>query len=76
MQNQIKLIAERIRELRSISGKTEKEIAQACEVKESEYIAYETGEHDIPVGVLYSLAHHFKVELTALITGENRPCLV
>ena len=36
-----------------------------------EYRQYEGGAVDIPVGVLYQIAHRFNVELTALLTGEE-----
>ncbi|MBI9105882.1 MAG: cupin domain-containing protein [Spirochaetales bacterium] len=71
MNDQIKLIAQRISELRRISGEFITDAASACAIGESEYAQYESGEHDIPVGVLHSIAHHYKVELTTLLTGED-----
>jgi mannose-6-phosphate isomerase-like protein (cupin superfamily) len=71
MNEQIRLIAERIRELRSISGEFIIDVVEDCGVTESDYALFESGEHDIPVGVLHSIAHHFNVELTTLLTGEE-----
>ena len=71
MKDQIKLIAERIREMRSISDETIAEAAAACGIAEDEYAVYETGDNDIPVGALHSIAQHYRVELTTLLTGEE-----
>ncbi len=71
MDEQIRLIAQRIGELRRISGDGAGTVARACGVGEEDYGLYERGERDIPVGVLHSIARYFQVELTALLTGEN-----
>ena len=71
MNDQIKLIAERIRELRNISDEAAADAAAACGITEEEYIGYESGNSDIPVGVLHSIAQHYRVELTTLLTGEE-----
>jgi len=71
MNDQIKLIAERIRELRSISDESIASAAAACGIDEAEYSAFESGDHDIPVGVLHSIAHYFNIELTTLLTGDE-----
>ena len=71
MDEQIKLIAQRIVELRNISGEEPEAVAAACAVTKEAYLSYESGEHDIPVGVLHSIARFFAVELTALLTGDG-----
>ncbi len=71
MNDQIILIAERIRELRRITNEFIADVAAECGISESDYALYESGEHDIPVGVLHSIAHHFNIELTTLLTGEE-----
>ncbi|MDC7220479.1 MAG: cupin domain-containing protein [Spirochaetales bacterium] len=71
MHEQVKLIVERIKELRRISHETMEETAAACGISEADYAAYERGDCDIPVGVLYAISHHFKVELSALLTGDE-----
>jgi transcriptional regulator with XRE-family HTH domain len=71
MQEQIKQVASRIRELREIFGASVEELARAFQVSEADYRQYESGTVDIPVGILYQLAQRFGVELTTLLTGEE-----
>jgi len=71
MQDKIKQVAGRIRELREIRDQASSEVAPALGLTLEQYEAYESGRVDIPVGVLYQIAHHFKVELSSLLTGEE-----
>ena len=70
MPGQLEQIAERIRELRDIAGISLESLAKGIRVSADTYRSYESGEVDIPVGVLYEVAGYFKIELTALLTGE------
>ena len=71
MQEKIKQVASRIRELREIYKVALVDLAHEFGVPVEEYQRYESGSADIPVGVLYQLAHRFHVELTSLLTGEE-----
>ena len=71
MQEKIKQVASRIRELREIYKVDLGDLACELGVDEAEYRRYESGSADIPVGLLYQLAHRFQVELTSLLTGEE-----
>jgi len=71
MNDQIKLIAERIKELREISGVTYETLAAEFGIPADLLSQYESGSIDIPVGFLYKVAHRFNVELSALFSGEN-----
>ena len=71
MAEKIKNIAQRMRTLREISGVAAAAVAKELKVPECQYIKYESGKADIPVGLLDEAAHYFKVELTALLTGEG-----
>lgn len=71
MQERIKQVAERLKGLREIYGVTGQTLAQELEIPAADYRAYESGEVDIPVGVLYKAAQRFGVELTELLTGEQ-----
>ena len=71
MQEQIKQVASRIRELREIFGVSIPELARFFLIPEEDYRQYESGMVDIPVGVLFQIAHRFGVELTTLLTGEE-----
>jgi mannose-6-phosphate isomerase-like protein (cupin superfamily) len=71
VQENIRLIAERIKELREISGISPATLSQESGVPLDLVLQYESGTVDIPVGFLYKVAHKFGVELTAILTGEN-----
>jgi mannose-6-phosphate isomerase-like protein (cupin superfamily) len=71
MTEQIKQIASRIRELREISDLSPEQLASALDIDINVYKDYETGQIDIPVSFLYTVAQHFNIELAALLTGEN-----
>jgi len=67
----IKEIAGRIRELRSIIGFGEEDVAAAAGVSVEQYVKYESGEVDFPFGFLYHCAEKFEVDIVEIITGEN-----
>jgi transcriptional regulator with XRE-family HTH domain len=71
MKEKIQLIAERIKELREISGISAAALAQELGISLDVILQYESGRVDIPVGFLYKLAHKFGIELSAILTGEN-----
>ena len=71
MKEKIQFIAERIKELREISGLSATSLAQELGISSDLIIQYESGVVDIPVGFLYKVAHKFGIELTAILTGEN-----
>ncbi len=71
MNEQILQIAARIREMRDILGIDSAYIAQKLGIAEKEYLAYEQGEDDIPIGVLYAVAGIFEIDPTELLTGER-----
>jgi transcriptional regulator with XRE-family HTH domain len=71
MKEKIQLIADRIRELREISGFSAAALAQEMGISTDLLLQYESGAVDIPVGFLYKVAHKFSIELSAILTGEN-----
>ena len=52
MGEELRMISERIRELREIFGRTEEEMARDTGVDVAKYIEYETSGEDIPISVL------------------------
>jgi len=64
-------LAQRIREMRAISGFTVKEMAEKTQLTESAYLMYENGEIDIPFTFIYKCAFAFGIELTDLIEGRS-----
>ena len=71
MTEQIKLIAERIKGLREITGLAIDAFAKELTIPVTVLAEYESGNTDIPVSFLYMLAQKFDVELSVLLTGDN-----
>jgi transcriptional regulator with XRE-family HTH domain len=71
MNDQIREIAQRLRGLRDIMEVSTEELAEVCHVSREEYLGYESGEKDIPVSALQNISKKYKVELTALLFGDE-----
>ena len=71
MEEEIKQIATRIKEIREIYGYTQEQLADELKITVDLYRNYESGNEDIPVGILYKIAQKFNMELSSLITGEE-----
>lgn len=71
MNEQIKEIADRLYGLRDALNVSASEVASFCNITEEEYLKYESGTTDIPIGVLQAVAKHLKVELTGILFGEE-----
>jgi transcriptional regulator with XRE-family HTH domain len=71
MTEQIKQIAERIKEIREISAISAESLADKLGIAHDLYNEYESGNTDIPVGFLYKVSHWFNIELSVLLGGDN-----
>ena len=71
MTEQIKQIAARIREIREISGVTAEALALKLGLPGELYNSYESGDTDIPVGIVFEISEMFNVELSVLLGGNN-----
>jgi transcriptional regulator with XRE-family HTH domain len=71
VSEQIRQIAERIRELRRISGLSQEALAEEFHLPLETYQGYESGQADMPVSFLYEIANRFQVELTTILTGKD-----
>lgn len=71
MNEQLKLIASRIRELREIAGSSLPDLSGQLEIDPRQMASYESGETDIPVSVLLKLSHRYNLELADLLSGEQ-----
>jgi len=71
MTEQIRQIAARIKEIREISGISAETLAQKLGLDTDLYNKYESGEVDIPVGVVFEISELFNVELSVLLGGDN-----
>jgi transcriptional regulator with XRE-family HTH domain len=68
---QIALIPERIKELRTVLEISALDMAKEINIPFETYNKYENGELDIPISVLYTIAHRLGTDITVLITGEE-----
>jgi len=71
MTEQIKQIAERIKEIREISGISAETLAAKLNIPIEQYLKYETGNTDIPVGVIFEISELFNIELSVMLGGDN-----
>ena len=71
MTDQIKQIAERIKEIREISGISAETLATKLGISTDLYLRYESGNTDIPVGVVFNISEIFNVELSVMLGGNN-----
>ena len=67
----VKDIGFRVKELRNLSDISINQIAAYLGIDENEYLNYESGEKDIPVGVLYEISQILKVDMGLLVSGEE-----
>lgn len=71
MNQQIKQIAERLKGLREALDIELTEIATICNISEDRYREFESGEHDIPIGILHQISQHYQIELSILMFGDE-----
>lgn len=71
MQEKIKEIASRVRELRELSEMSVEKMAEYLQVSEEIYKKYEDGTEDIPASILFEIAHRLQVDMSTLLTGEE-----
>ncbi|MBE6759042.1 MAG: helix-turn-helix transcriptional regulator [Ruminococcaceae bacterium] len=71
MQMDLTSIPVRVKELREILEIEPKEMADKLGVTLINYLAYESGEQDIPISTLYEIANILGVDFTTLLTGRT-----
>ncbi|MBQ4519717.1 MAG: cupin domain-containing protein [Bacteroidaceae bacterium] len=71
MNDQIKQIAARLRGLRDVLELTEQEVAESCNLSIDEYKEMESGNKDISVSALQSIARKYDITLDVLMFGEE-----
>ena len=70
MKEEMRMISERIRELREIFDLTVEEMARDTGVDAQKYYEYESSGENIPISVLYHISQKFGVDLSEILTGE------
>src|SRR5512147_2569630 len=71
MQERIKEVAARVKELRGILEIGTDEMAKYLNISKDRYERYENGEEDIPASELYEISKKLGVEMSILLTGET-----
>lgn len=71
MCDPIKSIANRLRGLREVLELSAQEVAESCHLRVDEYMALESGESDISVNVLQTIARRYGISLDVLMFGEE-----
>ena len=70
MNEEIRQIAARVKELREIAGVSPESLSSEFGMPFQTLVDYESGLADIPVSFLQKVSIRFKVDLTAILTGE------
>ena len=70
MEENLRQIAARIRELREIFGLTVEEMAEDVGAAPEEYKLYEEEGTNVPISVLYRISHKFGVDMNEILTGR------
>lgn len=71
MCDPIKSIANRLRGLREVLELSAQEVAESCHLRVEEYMTLESGESDISVNVLQTIARRYGISLDVLMFGEE-----
>lgn len=68
--NEIQMMAERIRELRTVMGIETSEMAKVTGITEAEYIEMESGAKDFSFTFLHKCATRFGIDISELVMGD------
>lgn len=68
---QVLQIAARIKEMRELLDISVSTIAANLGLTEEEYVRYENGKRDIPIGIIYGAAAVMGLDSTVLLTGDG-----
>lgn len=71
MEEQIKQVAARIKDLREILNISPEAAADYCGLTVADYCEIESGKVDIPVGIMHLLARKFNVDVTTFLSGAE-----
>ena len=70
-QNELFEVAQRIREMREITGFSVDEMAEKTEVTPEQYVIYEQGKADLPFSFIHKCALTFGVGMSDLLEGRS-----
>ena len=64
---------QRLRDLREDHDLSQRKLAEMIGMSQTGYSKYETGENDIPTGILIKLSHIYDVSIDYLLGQTNNP---
>lgn len=70
MNDDIKKIAIRLKEMCEIEGKSSAELAEYLGITKEQYLEYESGRVDMPISFLSQVAAYFGVQVYELLSGD------
>lgn len=70
MEQQIRELTGRIRELREVWGYTQEQLAEELGISVETYKSYEEEGLNIPINIIFQLANRFNVDFNELLSGE------
>ena len=71
MSDEMKQIADRLKEMREICGDGVDDTASKLGISREQYLAYEESGDNIPISVLYELTNYYGVDMTEILTGKS-----
>ena len=71
MDEEMREIAARIKELRDVCGYSGEELAKELNIDPEIYRNYEESGRDIPISVIYQISKKFGVDFTEILTGTS-----
>lgn len=71
MEQQIKELTDRIRELREVCGYSQEQLAKELGIDVSTYCGYEKDGINIPINIIFQIANKFGVDFNELLSGES-----
>ena len=69
----MKKVYSRIRDLRQDKDLTQKQLAQHIGMSQTGYSKYETGENDVPTGILIALARYYGTSVDYILGLTDNP---
>ncbi len=71
MDQMIRDLTARIRELREVCGYTVEQLAAELSISADTYRSYETQGKNIPINIIFQIANKFGVDFNELLSGES-----
>ena len=68
---ELRVMGERLAELREVKGATKEEVAKRLNMAVEEYSAYENGERDFSFSFMFNVATIFEVDVVNLLSGHS-----